>query len=151
MASIGGSGGEPEFQVAPMVDVLLVLLVFFMAITTAQVIKVDKTIKLPVAINGQKMESARSEVIVNVRWDSAHRKPHFVMDDRIYGKVEDLIPALKKAKEAAGHTSATDNRPVPRLVIRADRNAELAYVSQLMNAGGEIGITDISFSSVNKD
>ncbi|MGH8046170.1 MAG: ExbD/TolR family protein, partial [Chthoniobacterales bacterium] len=55
MAGGGGAAdsGEPEFQVAPMIDVLLVLLVFFMMITSAQVLKVDQTIKLPVAKNGK--------------------------------------------------------------------------------------------------
>ena len=35
MASGGGSieSGEPEFQIAPMIDVLLVLLIFFISIT----------------------------------------------------------------------------------------------------------------------
>ena len=32
-----------------MIDVLLVLLIFFMSITTDQVMKVDKSIKLPLA------------------------------------------------------------------------------------------------------
>ena len=40
MAGGGGGGeGEPEFQIAPMVDVLLVLLIFFMSITSAQVLE----------------------------------------------------------------------------------------------------------------
>jgi biopolymer transport protein ExbD len=47
MAGGGGGGeGEPEFQVAPMIDVLLVLLIFFMSITSSQVLKVDKNISL---------------------------------------------------------------------------------------------------------
>jgi len=35
----GGENGEPEFQIAPMIDVLLTLLIFFMSITTAEVIR----------------------------------------------------------------------------------------------------------------
>ena len=31
--------GDPEFQVAPMVDVLLVLMLFFMMITSTEVLK----------------------------------------------------------------------------------------------------------------
>ena len=44
-----GDGDEPEFQIAPMIDVLLVLLIFFMSITTIQVVRVDRNIVLPVA------------------------------------------------------------------------------------------------------
>ena len=51
-----------------MVDVLLTILIFFMTITSAQVLRVDKTIKLPVAPNAQKKDNSRAEAIVNVRW-----------------------------------------------------------------------------------
>ena len=44
-----GDGDEPEFQIAPMIDVLLVLLIFFMSITTLRVERMDKTVNLPVA------------------------------------------------------------------------------------------------------
>ena len=37
----GGESGEPEFQIAPMIDVLLTLLIFFMSVTTAEVVHVD--------------------------------------------------------------------------------------------------------------
>ena len=43
--------GEPDFQLAPMIDVLLVMLIFFMTITSAQVLRVDKNIQLPTAPN----------------------------------------------------------------------------------------------------
>ncbi len=56
----GADSGEPEFQIAPMIDVLLVMLIFFMTITSAQVLKVDKTISLPVAKNAQKKDTSRA-------------------------------------------------------------------------------------------
>ena len=80
----GGAEGEPEFQIAPMVDVLLVLLIFFMSITTTQVLKVDKSIQLPLAPDALKKDSTRAEAIVNVRWDSAKKKATYVMDDKVY-------------------------------------------------------------------
>src|SRR5579862_665633 len=98
MAGGGGGGeGEPEFQVAPMVDVLLTILVFFMMITSAQVLKVDRTITLPVAPNAQKMDSKRSEVIINIRWHADVKKAEFVIDDRVYPTAGDLAAPLRTA------------------------------------------------------
>ena len=41
--------------------------------------------------------------------------------------------------------------PTFRAVIRGDRDVPAIYVSQAMNACAEAGITDISFSAVNKE
>jgi biopolymer transport protein ExbD len=40
---------DPEFQIAPMIDILLVLLVFFMSISSTEVLQSNKDIRLPVA------------------------------------------------------------------------------------------------------
>lgn len=44
---------EPEFQIAPMIDILLVLLVFFMTISTTEVLQRTSNIILPVAKDGK--------------------------------------------------------------------------------------------------
>jgi biopolymer transport protein ExbD len=150
MAGGGASDGEPEFQVAPMVDVLLVLLVFFMMITSAQVLKVDRTITLPVAPDAQKADSRRSEVIVNIRWHPETKKPEFVIDDRSYATVEDLAAPLKSAKAVGEQKVAKSDNPTFRALIRGDHDLPALYVSQVMNACGDAGISDISFSTLNK-
>ena len=57
-----------------MIDVLLTILVFFMTITSAQVLKVDKSIQLPIAKDAQKKDNTRAEAIVNVRWKLPARR-----------------------------------------------------------------------------
>lgn len=152
MAGGGGGGeGEPEFQVAPMIDVLLTILVFFMTITSAQVLKVDKTIKLPIAKNAQKKDNQRAETVVNVRWNGQTKKAEFVFQDRPYAKAPDLVPLLKNAKATGEKKIVAGVNPTFRAVIRGDRDVPALYVSQAMNSCAEAGITDISFSAVNKD
>src|SRR5471032_1869232 len=144
MAGGGGtSDGEPEFQVAPMVDVLLTILVFFMMITSAQVLKVDKTITLPVAPDAQKMDSKRSEVIINVRWHAEVKKAEFVIDDRAYPTAGELTAPLKYAKAIGEKKVAKSENPAFRAVIRGDQDVPALYVSQAMNACGDAGISDI--------
>lgn len=83
MAGGGGGGdGEPEFQVAPMIDVLLVLLIFFMSITSAQVLKVDKNIALPVASHGVKRDDKAAAGLINISWDKNTGQAKYKLDDR---------------------------------------------------------------------
>src|SRR3954447_6921760 len=92
----GAESGEPEFQVAPMIDVLLTILVFFMTITSAQVLKVDKSITLPIAKDAQKKDNSRAETVVNVRWKD--RKAVFVLDDEVFTTASKLAEPLKAAR-----------------------------------------------------
>jgi biopolymer transport protein ExbD len=145
----GAESGEPEFQVAPMIDVLLTILVFFMTITSAQVLKVDKTINLPIAKDAQKKDTSRSETVVNVRWKD--KKASFVFDDRVYTQAAAMVDPLKAARATGEKKVTAGSNPTFRAVIRGDRDVPATYVAQAMNACAEAGITDISFSAVNKD
>lgn len=142
MAGGGGGGdGEPEFQIAPMIDVLLVMLIFFMTITSSQVLRVDKTIKLPIAPNAQKKENSRSEALVNARWNAETKKAQILFEEKEYEPLESLVPVLK-----ARH----DRDPNYRVVIRGDQNLPAVNIARVMNVCGEAGISDIAFSAVNR-
>jgi len=132
-----------------MIDVLLTILVFFMTITSAQVLKVDKTITLPIAKDAQKKDNSRAEAIVNVRWKE--KKAQFVFDDRVFAQASSMVDLLKTAKVTGEKKVTGTANPTFRAVIRGDREVPAIFVSQAMNACAEAGITDISFSAVNKD
>lgn len=142
----GGAGtesGEPEFQIAPMIDVLLVLLIFFMSITTAEVMKVDQHIVLPVSPNAKKRdpEMSKHEIAINVRWDENQSKAFVKVDDHEYSNLSDLIPRFQDrlAKDAK-----------VRAVIRGDRLLPAIEVQRVLNTVAEGGISDISFAASNK-
>lgn len=144
MAGGGGGGdGEPEFQIAPMIDVLLVLLVFFVMITSAEVLKVDKELKLPVSPNASKREPemAKHEMAVNVRFDPATNKGVLVVDDLIYNNWQELIPILKASHE---------RDKMLRIVLRGDAAVPAGEIQRVMDLIGQAGIADIAFASSNK-
>ncbi|MCB1208900.1 MAG: biopolymer transporter ExbD [Verrucomicrobiales bacterium] len=145
---MGGGGGnmesgEPEFQIAPMIDVLLVLLIFFMSITTTQVAKVDKDIKLPVAADAKKKEdkNAMFEAALNVRW-IAQKQESKIKLDNIDKSPEELIEILRQRKE---------NNPTYRVIIRGDKLVPATEIQKVMTMIGQAGIDDISFSALNND
>jgi biopolymer transport protein ExbD len=150
----GGGGlekGEPDFQIAPMVDVLLVILIFFMIITSAQVLNIDKTIKLPTAPEASKKDDTRMEAIINVRWDPTTSTSVFNFQDHLYSKGSEMIEPIKAAKATGEKGLKAGQNPEFRVVIRGDRDVPALFVSQAMDAAAQAGISDISFSTVNHD
>ena len=59
---------DPEFQIAPMIDILLVLLVFFMSISSTEVLQSNREIALAVAKEAKQPKKNPGQVIVNVSW-----------------------------------------------------------------------------------
>ncbi|WP_035604948.1 biopolymer transporter ExbD [Haloferula sp. BvORR071] len=145
MAGGGGGGdGEPEFQIAPMIDVLLVLLVFFVMITSAEVLKVDKELKLPTSPHANKKDPAmaKHEVAVNLRLSpDGNKKGILIMDDKTYTNWEDLIPNLKAMAE---------KDKLLRVVVRGDAKMPAGEIQRVMNLIGEAGVADIAFAASNK-
>lgn len=144
MAGGGGGGdGEPEFQIAPMIDVLLVLLVFFVMITSAEVLKVDKNLTLPISPNAKQREPemAKHEMAVNVRYDAGSNKGVLVVDDRIFADWQEVVPILQDRRQ---------RDPKLRIVVRGDAAVPAGEIQKVMNVIGEAGIADIAFASSNK-
>ncbi|WP_395715622.1 ExbD/TolR family protein [Prosthecobacter sp.] len=137
----GGGDGEPEFQIAPMIDVLLVLLIFFMSITSAQVLRIDKEIQLPVAADAKKKEkNMMNEAALNVRW--AKGKALITFEDTKYDDVAPLVDLLTQRK---------NGNPKYRVVIRGDKRLPAVEIQRVMSIVAQAGIDDISFSALNKE
>lgn len=139
----GGDSGEPEFQIAPMIDVLLVLLIFFMSITSAEVLKVDKNIVLPISPNAKKRdpEFSKHEMAINVRWSEKDGKSLVNVDDREFPDLTEAVSYFKEKKE---------KDPQIRAVIRGDKSLPAIEIQRVMNIIGEGGIADLSFAASNK-
>lgn len=149
MAGGGGGGdGDPEFQIAPMIDVLLVLLIFFMSITSSQVSKVER-MPLPIAPNALKKDQMRSEAIINIRWDNVTSKPTYVLDGKEYKDFKLMAPQLKLMKEVNDRDPGVN--PRYRVVIRADKDTHALVINRVMDIAGQAGIDDISFGVYNKE
>ena len=131
--------GDPEFQVAPMVDVLLVLMLFFMAITSTEVLKKDKNLQLADAKNAKPadQQTHKNEIIVNVDWDNDKNVATFSLDGVPYPTADSMEGVL-----AAQH----QQNPAANVVIRADKNTEYSNISDLMSACSTAGIGTVTFA-----
>jgi biopolymer transport protein ExbD len=143
----GGGDGEPEFQIAPMIDVLLVLLIFFMSITSAQVLQIDKDISLPVAPDAKKKDNKNqmNEGAVNIAYKANKAAIKFggnVGANDFSDNLQGLVDRLTELKRT---------NPSYRIIIRGDRAVPAVEIQKVMNVIGQAGIDDISFSALNTD
>ncbi len=141
---------DPEFQIAPMIDILLVLLVFFMTIATDQVLQVNKDIVLPVAKDAEKPpkgETKISEVMVNVLWVPIANTGRIEVDGRGEMDAIALQDYITKKREQAEGSGLGDFR----VIIRADKSAKYEYVKAVMRAIGLAHVPNVIFSAVDKE
>ena len=141
---------DPEFQIAPMIDILLVLLVFFMSIATDQVLQVNKEVVLPVAKVEKPPDDTknRSEVFVNVLW-TLDNQGRIEVDGRGEMDFAQLTEYVLKKREAAETANIDPNNF--RVVIRADKRAKYQYVRGVMASIGGAKVPNVIFSAVDKE
>ena len=140
--SAGGDGSDPEFQIAPMIDVLLVMLIFFMSITTDQVMKIDKSISLPVAPEAKKRENdIKNQAVVNIDWDTALGRARVSYGDIVCDPLEQLAEHVRPAKE---------NNQKLKMIIRGDAATPALEVQKVIEQLASAGVDDISLSGMNR-
>jgi biopolymer transport protein ExbD len=131
--------GDPEFQVAPMVDVLLVLMLFFMAITSTEVLKKEKNLHLAEADHAKqdKNPKTQDQLVVNVAWES--QTASFSMDGVRYPTAAALQSTLAERHSV---------NPNAYVLIRADKDVEYSNISDLMSACAAAGIGTVTFAVI---
>jgi biopolymer transport protein ExbD len=148
MASMMGEDEDPEFQIAPMIDILLVLLIFFMSITSKEVMLRDRDIQLANADNSEKpkKESEAGQVVVNVKW-SGHAAAYTVSD--IEYTPYELTTLLEQKHKA--HQESKGGRKVPfSVVVRADREVQWRFLQDVLRACSGAGINNITYAVLQK-
>jgi biopolymer transport protein ExbD len=139
---------DPEFQIAPMIDILRVLLVFFMTIATDQVLQVNKEVVLPVANSIEKPPNTEQlNVYVNVIWN-LDGTGKIEVDTR--GQMElagltDYIAQKRAAAEGQGKAELF------QVIIRGDKRARYSYIKTVMRAVGDAKVPKVIFSAVDKE
>lgn len=128
-----GSRDEPEINLIPFIDVLLVVLIFLMLSTTYSKFT-EMQLRLPVA-DAEAQRDYPKELIVAVSADGRYSINKTVLPDR---SVEAVTAAL-----AAAAGGATDNV----VIISADASATHQSVITVMEAARRAGLMQITFAT----
>lgn len=132
----GRNREEPEINLIPMIDVLLVILIFMM-VTTSYAKFSELQINLPQA-GGEPATTQASPINVGV--DASE---HYAINNQ--GVAYTGVPALAAAlKQAAGQQAD------PTIVINADAKAPHQSVINVMEAARQAGFGRITFTTQNQ-
>jgi biopolymer transport protein ExbD len=129
----GRSRDEPEINLIPMIDVLLVILIFLM-VTTSYAKFSELQINLPEA-GGETASTQAKPITVAV--DASE---HYAINNKgvSYTGADALATALK---------NAADNQTDPTIVINADAKATHQSVINVMEAARRAGYGRITFTT----
>jgi biopolymer transport protein ExbD len=127
------SRDEPEINLIPFIDVLLVVLIFLMLSTTYAKFT-EMQLRLPTA-DTEAQRNHPKEVIVTVSSDGAYLINRQAVDNP-------QLASLAQALEAA----AQDSKDTV-VIINADASARHQSVVTVMEAARRVGLTQITFAT----
>ncbi|MBJ7258308.1 MAG: biopolymer transporter ExbD [Chthoniobacterales bacterium] len=133
---------DPEFQIAPMIDILLVLLVFFMSISTTQVMQTNRNIRLAVAKDAKEAKENPGQIIVNLAHNPMSNETGISVKEKNYTTAGEIVPLLQENIRL---------NPMVRVLIRADRDVRYTAMKSVLEAVGKAGIANVTFSVVDKE
>jgi biopolymer transport protein ExbD len=126
---------KPEvygFQIAPMVDILLVLLVFFIVTWNFSLSEKELDIKIPTVSNAKEANPYVGQVVVNVKSDGSiwfNRQP-------ISG--EELVAKLKELAKLY---------PDQAVILRGDQNTKYQSIASVLDLFRQANIWNIAFAT----
>lgn len=142
---------EPEeelrLDMSPMIDLVFLLLIFFMVASTMIIVQIDARVEPPYAKNGAVAKNATGRIVLNI-----------LDNGEIYGldnndllsgpgqgteRITEYVEAQKEILRAG------DIRA--KLHVRADRGVDTRYVKKAVQGSGEAGVIEVIFGAFATD
>ncbi len=124
---------ELVLNLTPMIDVIFLLLIFFMVATTFQDPEKEMDVDLPAAGSGNPPSEQLDEIVINIKRDGTL-----------------VISGAETSREALDRllaSSAQENPDTP-VTIRGDRLVHHETVVQVMDACGTAGLRNLSLGTL---
>lgn len=136
----GKEGEDLKMDMSPMIDMVFLLLVFFIVVSTPMVVKMDAEVKPSVAYNAKQPEEKHGRIVVNVRADGTIY-PVEVLDGPLETEndIEQYIREFKEKFENQGFK--------PRLHLRGDKESVFKHSRKVIKASAAAGVDNVIFSA----
>ncbi len=126
-----------ELNLTPLIDVVFLLLIFFMVSTTFNR-ESEISIELPEA-SGK--EAPHEPFVIEISIDGQGR--YFINQRKLKdNRIETLKQGIRELR-----TQQADDKTLPKLIISADRNTPYQIVVRAMDAARQLGLVHLIFAT----
>jgi len=130
---------EPEAECAldmsPMIDMVFLLLIFFIVNATAIIVQTDPNVRPPIAANSKRQEDGSGRIVVNIRPDGTFTAEDFNTvlpgEDEIY----DMVKTMKDRHQSLGVVS--------KLHLRGDKESVFRYCRTAIRGAAPSGVYQV--------
>jgi len=132
---------EMEMDMSPMIDMVFLLLIFFMVNSTMIVNRLDPQVKIPIGNASKPPDVVAGRVVINI-----------YENGDFYDDQENLLPdadAIIEYVEAKARIHKLDGKKT-RILIRGDLGCSVDQVKRVVKAGADAGVIDVIFASFQK-
>lgn len=143
LRAVNKDQGEPaEMDMSPMIDMVFLLLLFFLVVSNPKTIRIDPTLTPSVADKAQAAKTKNGKIVLNIR-----NNGDFVKEDT-RSIMTDLDAVREYLKEEKLRVEGNGYDPV--LHIRADKGVEFKFVQRIIKAGATVGLKTVAYAAFNK-
>ncbi len=127
-----------QMDMSSMIDLVFLLLIFFMVSSHLIIVQIDKRVAPPTAKNAQVAKNATGRVVVNI-----------LEDGSIWGQDEIELATNEAITDYVDQAVQRNNEAGldTKLNLRADKGVDTRIIKKVVQASGEAGVFDVIFGS----
>lgn len=129
---------QAKVDMSPMIDMVFLLLIFFIVNATAIIVQTDPDVLPPIAKNSKRQEDGRGRIVINVREDGTFTAEDFNV---VLADDADIVDLVKTEKEKIIPLGI-----VPKLHLRGDQDAVFKYSRIAIRAAAQAGVDQVIFA-----
>jgi biopolymer transport protein ExbD len=136
------SDEECALDMSPMIDMVFLLLIFFVVNSSQIIVKQDSDVRPPVASYGKRQEDKNGRIVVNVYKDGSYKTEQGVIletDEQIH----DMVKKAKEQNDLRGYKS--------KLHLRGDKDAVFKFSRKAIAASAGAGVDQVMFATYVTD
>ena len=130
---------ECKLDMSPMIDMVFLLLIFFIVNATAIIVKTDPKVKPPIADKAKKQNDGRGRIVVNIHEDGTFTAEDFNVKLPDEKAITDLVKEMKDRNTGLGIQNS-------KLHLRGDKDAVFKHCRAVIRAAAAGGVDQVVFA-----